>query len=111
MFLRDTVLLQESAQGMAGKGWGFWPSYPALQSILQTPVTVAYLLFCLALAFRPSLTRTRDLVAWTAAVFIGTQFWKSFGPGYEQWYMYLVVMALFWPRDHIGHETAEPVFT
>lgn len=111
VFLRDTVLFQESAQGMAGKGWGFWPSYPALQSILQAPVTVAYFLFCLAVAFRPRATRKRDLVAWTAAVFIGTQLWKSFGPGYEQWYMYLLIMALFWPKDRVTGETAEPVST
>jgi hypothetical protein len=107
-FLRDTVLLQERVQGMAGRGWGFWPSYPALQSILQGPVTVAYLLFCLALAFWPRLTRKRDLVAWTAAVFIGTQFWKSFGPGYEQWYLCLVVIALFWPKDQSGMERPAP---
>jgi hypothetical protein len=107
LFLRDTVLFQEGVQGMAGMGLGFWPSHPALQSILQAPVTVAYLVFCLALAFRPRVTRKRDLVAWTAAIFIGTQLWKSYGPGYEQWYWYLVVLALFRPRDHVADAPAE----
>ena len=108
VFLRETFVFQMHGAETAGKGWGFWPSHPSLEAIFQAPVLVAYLLFCLALAFWPRLTRKRDLVAWTAAVFIGTQFWKSFGPGYAQWYWYLIVMALFWPRERDEGTSVEP---
>lgn len=98
VFIKETVGFQEGAQGMAGRDWGFWASFPGLRAWLQGPVTVLFALFCLALAFRPRVTGERALIALTAAVLVGIEFWKSFGPGYPHWYFYLLVPALFWPQ-------------
>ena len=96
-FLRETVLLQEGAKGMAGKDWGFWPSFPMLRSWLQPAVMSGFVVFCLALFLRPRIAGTRGLIALTAAVLIAVEFWKSFGPGYLDWYFCLLVPAFFWP--------------
>jgi hypothetical protein len=105
-FLKETVGVQEGAQGMAGKDWGFWPSFPALRAWLQGPVMLGFALFCVALFFRPRVVGTLGLAALTAAVLVAVECWKSFGPGYLEWYFYLLVFAFFWPAAQGGDSSA-----
>ena len=102
IFLKETVLFQEGAAGMGGREDSFWGSFPLLRSWLHGPLTLSYLVVCLALFFRPRATSLRELLVLTTALFIGVEFWKSFGPGYMDWYFYLAVLALFWPDDAAG---------
>ena len=97
VFLKDTVLIQEGSEAYGGTYYGFWPSYPKLRAVLQRPVMVAYFVLVVMLAFWPKRCDLRDLVALTAAVFLATQFWKTPGPWYCDWYYHLAFMALFWP--------------
>lgn len=103
VFLRDTVLMQEGAAAYGGTTMGFWGHFPALKAALQAPVMALYLFFCLALAWRPKAATPHALIALTAAVFLGTQLWKSLGPGYEAWYFTLIALAFFPGADDERH--------
>ena len=88
---------------------GFWLPVPFQRSLLQRCLIVGYALFAMALIFRPTVRDPRRLIALTGAVFIATQFCKTMGPGYLDWYYHLAFMSIFWASLRRGTEAAMTV--
>jgi hypothetical protein len=75
---------------------GFWTG---VHWAYRIPVFIAYLAFVLALAFWPSPKNLAHLIALSAAVFIGIQFWYADQGGvYVLWYLPLYLLMMFRPN-------------
>lgn len=102
-FFANTWSQQEGADRGGGSEFGYWGQHPGL-SFLKPVVSVAYLLFCLALFLWPRHKTESSLIALSAAVLIGTQLWKTHGGGtYIEWYLPWLLMTFVGeptgPRD------------
>jgi hypothetical protein len=77
----------------------FWTETPGVQWAYCIPFVIAYLAFVVATAFWPSPKNLAHLLALTAAVFIGIQFWyPDRGGVYVLWYLPLVLLVVFRPN-------------
>ncbi len=81
---------------MSGLG-GIWDLGP--NPIYRVPILCGYVLFCISFAAWPSEKNLGTLVAYSAAVMVGVQFWHGFGGGlFVAWYLPLVLLVVFRPN-------------
>ncbi|MGD9855771.1 MAG: hypothetical protein AB7U20_12575 [Planctomycetaceae bacterium] len=94
---RPTVLAFEGTDGVQG----FWDA-GEYGSPYRIPVIVGYFLMLVALTVWPRKKSAEQLIAHSAALIVGTQFWyPQQGGVYLLWYLPILLMAVFRPR--IGH--------
>jgi hypothetical protein len=92
--IRLTVLAFEVDQPIAG----FW-SEGEYGSPYRIPVIVAYFVMLAAITLVPRAKTLEHLLAQTAALIIGTQFWyPQQGGVYLLWYLPILLMVVFRPR-------------
>ena len=103
VFLRSTIGNQET--GFYREQGGLWPAIERLRpgpgrDIGQGVVAALYFVAVLALSFSRLTRGLHGLIAGTACVFIGINFWKSSLPigGYFMWYAPFVILGLFLPE-------------
>ncbi len=91
---RLTVLAFEGT----GAGAGFWGE-GQYASPYRIPVIVGYFLMLAALTIWPRKKNVEHLIAHSAALIVGTQFWyPQQGGVYLLWYLPILLMAVFRPR-------------
>ena len=67
--------------------------------IFRLPILVAFVSLSVSFAFWPTRKNVGTLIAYTAAIMIGVQFWHGFGGGlYVAWYLPLVLATIFRPN-------------
>lgn len=77
---------------------GFWTRVPWAWAY-RMPVFIAYVALVLATAFWPSPKNLAHVIALTAALLIGTQFWYANQGGvYVVWYLPLLLLLVFRPN-------------
>ena len=88
--------------------FGFW--WPLLKGlggvwdlgwdpIFRLPILVAFVSLSVSFAFWPIRKNVGTLIAYSAAIMIGVQFWHGFGGGlYVAWYLPLVLATIFRPN-------------
>ncbi len=77
---------------------GFWDE-GEYGSPYRIPVIVGYFLMLAALTFWPRTKKVEHLIAHSAALIVGTQFWyPQQGGVYLLWYLPLLLMVVFRPR-------------
>ena len=75
---------------------GFWE--PPLDPF-RWPVMALFLAMCVSMIFWPAQKNLGTLVACSAALMLGTQFWKAYDGGlYMVWYLPLLLLAIFRPN-------------
>ena len=81
---------------------GFWARYDPSYRI---PVIVCFLILAISLTIWPRKKNLEHLIAHSAAIIVGTQFWHPLQGGvYLLWYLPLMLMVVFRPR--LAHLTA-----
>jgi hypothetical protein len=96
-FTRQTLgLIDWSAlQFRSGDAGGFWSLY---DSAYRMPVFVAFLVMSVVLTVWPKRKTLEHLMAHSAAIVVGTQFWyPQQGGEYMLWYLPLVLLVVFRP--------------
>ena len=77
-------------EGIWALGWNQW---------WRLPLLVAFVLLSVSFVFWPTEKNIGTLVAYSAAVMIGVQFWHGFGGGlYIAWYLPMVLLIVFRPN-------------
>ena len=67
--------------------------------IFRLPILVAFVALSMSFAFWPTRKNVGTLIAYSAAIMIGVQFWHGFGGGlYVAWYLPLVLATIFRPN-------------
>jgi len=101
--IRLTVLAFEGT----GEVQGFW-DVGEYGSPYRIPVIVAYFLMLVTLTIWPRRKNVEHLIAHSAALIVGTQFWyPQQGGVYLLWYLPILLMAVFRPRiAHLEHLSA-----
>jgi hypothetical protein len=83
----------------AGEGAAVFWSEDAFLSIYRIPIIVAYFLMLFSLTMWPRMKTVEHLLAHSAAIVVGTQFWFTQQGGiYLLWYLPLLLMVVFRPR-------------
>lgn len=87
---------------------GFWSLYDPAYRI---PLFAAFAVMVVVLTIWPRTKTLEDLLAHSAAIIIGTQFWyPQKGGVYVLWYLPMILMAVFRPRlNHLGPPQPEIV--
>lgn len=85
---------------------GFWSLYDPAYRI---PLFAAFAVMVVVLTIWPRTKTLEDLLAHSAAIVIGTQFWyPQKGSVYVLWYLPMILMAVFRPRlNHLGRPQPE----
>ena len=95
-FLDDTIAQQQFKDGYGNSPLSFWGQYPEFAVWGKPTAGVLFCLFCLSLAFSPRHIDFDRLIAFTAAVLVGTQLVLSFGGGtYIGFYLAPLMLMLF----------------
>jgi len=77
---------------------GFW-ALPANDSVFRLPVLAAFVAMMATLAIWPSPKNLGTLMSCTAAVLIGSQFWKAHDGGlFMAWYLPVLLLVVFRPN-------------
>jgi hypothetical protein len=75
---------------------GFWEGSLAP---FRWPVMAAFVAMCVCLALWPAQKNLGSLLACSAAVMLGTQFWKAYAGGtFMAWYLPLLILTIFRPN-------------
>ena len=75
---------------------GFWE--PPLDPY-RLPVMAMFVAICVTMIFWPAQKNLGTLLACSAAIMLGTQFWKAFDGGtYMGWYLPLLILAILRPN-------------
>ena len=75
---------------------GFWQFF---EPVYRLPVIVAFAALCMSLALWPAQKNLGTLLSCSAAVILGTQFWKAHEGGlYMAWYLPLLILTIFRPN-------------
>ena len=83
---------------MAENLTGFWHYYEA-EAVFRIPVIAAFVALCGSLALWPAQKNLGTLLSLSAAVMLGTQFWKGHEGGlYMAWYLPLLILTIFRPN-------------
>jgi hypothetical protein len=87
---------------------GFWSLYDPAYRI---PLFAAFAVMVVVLTIWPRTKTLEDLLAHSAAIIIGTQFWyPQKGGVYVLWYLPMILMVVFRPRlNHLGPPQPEIV--
>ena len=95
-FIEDTIAQQQFKAGYGNSPLSFWGQYPELAAWGKPTAGILYCLFCMLLAFYPRQVGLKVLIAFTAAVLVGTQLVLSFGGGtYIGFYLAPMMLVLF----------------
>jgi hypothetical protein len=79
-------------EGLNG-AWRFW------DPVYRYPILAAYVGLCLSLALWPAQKNLGTLIAYSAAVMLGTQFWHAHSGGLAlAWYLPLLLLTIFRPN-------------
>lgn len=77
---------------------GFW-SFPAYDPVFRLPVIAAFLVMMATLAMWPSPKHLGTLMSCTAAVLLGSQFWKAHNGGlFLAWFLPVLLLVVFRPN-------------
>ena len=77
---------------------GFW-SFPAYDPVFRLPVLAAFLVMMATLAMWPSPKHLGTLMSCTAAVLLGSQFWKAHNGGlFLAWFLPVLLLVVFRPN-------------
>ena len=77
---------------------GFW-ALPANDAVFRLPVLAAFVAMMATLAIWPSPKNLGTLMSCTAAVLIGSQFWKAHDGGlFMAWYLPVLLLVVFRPN-------------
>ncbi len=77
-------------EGIWALGWSRW---------WRVPILVAFVVYCISFVAWPSEKNLGTLVAYTASIMVGVQFWHGFGGGvYMAWYLPLLLLIVFRPN-------------
>ncbi len=75
---------------------GFWEQFP---SQFRWPVIAAFVAMCGSMVLWPAQKNLGSLLACSAAIMLGTQFWKAYEGGtYMAWYLPLLILTIFRPN-------------
>jgi hypothetical protein len=75
---------------------GFWEGSLAY---FRWPVMTAYVAMCVSMVFWPAQKNLGSLLACSAAIMLGTQFWKAYEGGtFMAWYLPLLILVIFRPN-------------
>ena len=76
---------------------GFWSAH--LLAPYRLPVFAAFIALCASMALWPAQKNLGSLLACSAAIMLGTQFWKAYEGGlYMAWYLPLMILTIFRPN-------------
>jgi hypothetical protein len=91
--LRQTFLVRFPVQGDSGVWGQFWrPDY-------RIPILAAYVGLSLSMSLWPAQKNLGTLLAYSAAVMLGTQFWHAHSGGLAlAWYLPLLLLTVFRPN-------------
>src|SRR5215475_7400536 len=74
---------------------GFWTPFP----VFRLPVFALFVAMCIGMVFWPAQKNLGTLLACSAAIMLGTQFWKAYDGGtYMAWYLPLMILTLLRPN-------------
>jgi len=77
---------------------GFW-AFPAYDPVFRLPVLAAFLVMMATLAIWPSPKHLGTLMSCTAAVLLGSQFWKAHNGGlFLAWFLPVLLLVVFRPN-------------
>ena len=75
---------------------GFWEEVPAQ---FRWPVMAAFIAMCGSMVLWPAQKNLGSLLACSAAIMLGSQFWKAYEGGtFMAWYMPLLILTIFRPN-------------
>jgi len=75
---------------------GFWEEVP---SQFRWPVMMAFVAMCGSMVLWPAQKNLGSLLACSAAIMLGSQFWKAYEGGtFMAWYMPLLILTVFRPN-------------
>jgi hypothetical protein len=75
---------------------GFWEDPLAS---FRLPVIVAFIAMCICMVIWPAQKNLGSLLACSAAIMLGTQFWKAYEGGtFMAWYLPLLILTIFRPN-------------
>jgi hypothetical protein len=82
-----------NADGLNAGAWQFW------QPIYRFPIVAAFIGLSLSLVLWPAQKNLGTLIAYSAAVMLGTQFWHAHTGGLAlAWYLPLLLLTIFRPN-------------
>ncbi len=88
--------LMEGLEGVWALGW---------DRIWRLPLLIAFVILCTSFTIWPVKKDIGVLIAYTAAIMIGVQFWHGFGGGlFVAWYMPMMLLVFF--RTNLAGRTA-----
>jgi len=77
---------------------GFW-ALPSSDGVFRLPVLAAFLAMMATLAIWPAPKNLGTLMSCTAAVLLGTQFWKAHNGGlFMAWWLPVLLLVVFRPN-------------
>ena len=77
---------------------GFW-SLPAYDPVFRLPVLAAFVAMIATLAIWPAPKNLGTLMSCSAAVLLGSQFWKAHNGGlFMAWYLPVLLLVVFRPN-------------
>lgn len=77
---------------------GFW-ALPGYDAVFRLPVLTAFIVLIATLAIWPAPKNLGTLMSCTAAVLLGSQFWKAHNGGlYMAWYLPVLLLVVFRPN-------------
>jgi len=77
---------------------GFW-AFPAYDPVFRLPVLAGFLVMMATLAIWPSPKHLGTLMSCTAAVLLGSQFWKAHNGGlFLAWFLPVLLLVVFRPN-------------
>jgi hypothetical protein len=87
------VRLPLRAEFDLGGAWQFWPS------IYRLPILAAFALLCVSFVLWPAQKNLGTLIAYSAAVMLGTQFWQAHSDSVAlAWCLPLLILTIFRPN-------------
>jgi len=95
-FLADLLLMFGWKNPLQSSLSGFWSDHEA---VFRLPVLAAFIALSISLALWPAQKNLGTLLACSAAVMLGTQFWQAHSGGlYMNWYLPLLLLTIFRPN-------------
>jgi hypothetical protein len=92
----SSVAWKASQLGQPGHSLGFWTE---TTQYFRLPIFVVYMFFVVGAAFWPAQKNLADLIALSAAIILGAQFWyPDRGGSYVAWYLPLFLAMMFRPN-------------